>query len=216
MTMELDEMKSAWQVLDRRLEQQYALNLQLFKDGKLDKMRRGLQPLVWGQILQLAIGVVFVALAVAFWTSRLHVTHLLVCGLLVHAYGLLLIVFAARVLYFIQRIDHAAPVLVIQRQLADLRAWRVRVEAPINALLGCFVWIPVTWMNLAWYGIDPWSPKFMLWAVASSLVGLAGVVLVVWLMRRMGMQRKIEDNAAGRSVQKAEAMLDEIARFEHE
>lgn len=214
--MELDEMKLAWQTFDRRLEKQHALNRQLFNDSRLDRMQRGLRPLFWGQLLQLGIGVVLVMAAVAFWTPRVHVAHLLVCGLLVHAYGLLLIVFAARVLYLIQRIDHAAPVLVIQRQLAELRAWRVRVEGPTNALLGCFVWIPVLWMNLAWYGIDLWSPHFMLWAVASSLVGLVGVVLVLWLMRRMGMQRKIEDNAAGRSVQKAEAMLAEIARFERE
>jgi hypothetical protein len=216
MTMELDEMKLAWQALDRRLEKQHALNVQLFRDGKLDKLRRGLRPLVWGQIFQLAVGVGFAVAGAAFCTSRLQVTHLLVCGLLVQAYGLVLIILATRVLYLIQRIDHAAAVLVIQRQLADLRAWRVRVEWPVNALLGCFVWIPVLWMNLAGYGIDLWSPPFMRWAIASSLVGLAGVALVLWWMRRMGPQRKIDDHAAGRSVQNAEAVLEAIARFEHD
>lgn len=214
--MELDEMKLAWQVLDRRLEQQYALNLQLFRDGRMEKMRRGLRPLVWGQAMQALLGLSLIGLAVAFWTTRGHVTHLLVCGLLVQLYGVLLIAFAARNLYLIQRVDHAAPVLLIQRQLAELRAWRVRVEAPVNAILGCFVWIPVLWMNLAWYGIDLWSPGFFLWAVASSLVGLAAVVLVVWWMRRAGMARKIEDNSAGRSLQKAEAVLEDISRFEQE
>lgn len=214
--MELDEMKLAWQALDQRLVQQHALNFQLLRDGKLDKARHGLRPLVWGQAIQLAIGVLIAFWAVAFWTTRWHVVHLLVCGVLVQAYGLLLIVFAARVLYLVQCIDYAAPVLVIQRQLADLRAWRVRVESPVNALLGCFIWIPVLWMNLAWYGIDLWSPGFMLWALSSSLVGLAAVILVLWLMRRAGMARRIEDNAAGRSVQKAEAMLADIARFAQE
>ena len=71
-------------------------------------------------------------------------------------------------------------------------------------------------MNLAWYGIDLWSPRFMSWAVSSALVGLGGCVLVVWLMRRAGMGRKLEDSAAGRSVQRAEAALAEIARFEQE
>lgn len=211
--MELDEMKLAWQMLDRRLEQQHALNLQIFRDGRLDKLRHGMRPLVWGQVIQMAFGILFAGVAVAFWTARLHVLHLLVCGLLVHVYGLLLIVFAARNLYLIQRIDYAAPVLAIQRRLADLRAWRVRVEAPVNAVLGCFVWIPVIWMNLAWYGIDLWSPTFIYWSLACALVGLALVMLVVWLMRRAGLARKIEDNAAGRSVQKAQAMLDELARF---
>ncbi len=214
--MELDDMKLAWAGLDQRLDKQYALNFQLLRDGKLDKARRGLRPLMWGQAIQLTIGVLITCWAGAFWATHWHVTHLLICGLLVHLYGILLIVFAARVLYLIQRMDYAAPVLVIQRQLADLRSWRVRVEAPVHGVLGCFVWIPVTWMSLAWYGIDLWSPGFMLWAIASSLVGLAAVVSVVWLMRRAGMARKIEDNAAGRSLQKAEAMLVDIARFEQE
>jgi hypothetical protein len=216
MTMELDDMKQAWAGLDERLDKQYALNFQLLRDGKLDKARRGLRPLVWGQAIQLTIGVLITFWAGAFWATRWHVTHLLICGLLVHLYGILLTVFAARVLYSIQRLDYAAPVLVIQRQLADLRSWRVGVEAPVNGVLGCFIWIPVTWMSLAWYGIDLWSLGFMLWAIASSLVGLAAVVWVVWLMRRAGMARKIEDNAAGRSLQKAEAMLADIARFEQE
>lgn len=214
--MELDEMKLAWQALDRRLEQQHALNLQLFRDGRMDKLHRGLRPLVWGQILQMAIGIVLAGVAAAFWIPRLQVMHLLVCGLLVHLYGMLLIAFAARNLYLIQRIDYAAPVLAIQRQLADLRAWRVRVEAPVNAVLGCFVWVPVTWMNLAWYGIDLWSPTFIYWSLSSSLAGLAVVAFVVWFMRRAGMAGRMEDHAAGRSLQKAQTMLDELARFAQE
>jgi len=162
------------------------------------------------------LGVLLVGLAVAFWSTHGRVTHLFVCGLLVHLYGVLLIAFAARNLYLIQRIDYATPALMIQRQLADLRAWRVRVEAPVNAILGCFVWIPVMWMNLAWYGIELWSRPFFYWSMSSSLVGLAIVVLVVWLMRRAGMARRIEDNAAGHSVRKALAVLDEISRFEQE
>lgn len=214
--MELDEMKLAWQTLGRQLERQNALNLQLFRDSRLDKLRRGLRPLVWGQVLQMTIGLLFAVVAAIFWVGHRDVAHLVVCGLLVHAYGVLLIAFAARVLYLIQRIDPAAPVVAIQRQLADLRAWRVRVEAPVNAVLGCFIWIPVLWMNLAWYGADLWSPGFMWWAISCSLAGLAACVLVVWLMRRAGLARRVEDSSAGRSVQKAEAVLEEIARFERE
>jgi hypothetical protein len=216
MSMELDEMKLAWQALGRQLEKQQALDAQLFRDSRLDRLRRGLRPLVWGQVLQLTIGVLFAVTAAVFWVGHRDIAHLVVCGLLVHAYGVLLIVFAARVLYLVQRIDHAAPVVAIQRQLTDLRAWRVHVEAPANAVLGCFIWIPVLWMNLAWYGVDLWSPGFMSWAISSGLVGLAACALVVWLMRRAGMARRIEDSAAGRSVQRAEAALEEVARFEQE
>jgi hypothetical protein len=216
MSMELDEMKLAWQALGQQLEKQQVLSVQLFRDSRLDRMRRGLWPLVWGQLLQLAIGVLFAVAAAVFWVGHRDVVHLVVCGLLVHAYGVLLIVFAARVLWLVQRIDHAAPVVAIQRQIAELRAWRVHVEAPVNVALGCFVWVPVLWMNLAWYGVDLWSLGFMSWAISSSLAGLAACVLVVWLMRKAGMTRRMEDSAAGRSVQRAEAALQEVARFERE
>lgn len=214
--MELDEMKLAWQALGERLEKQQALGAQLFRDSQMDKLRRGLRPLVWGQVLQLALGLLLAVLAGAFWVRHREVTHLVVCGVLVHAYGLLLIVFAARVLYLIRRIDPAAPVVAIQRRLAELRAWRVRVEAPVNLVLGCFIWIPVLWMNLAWYGFDLWSPGFMSWALSTSAVGLVVCLLVVGVMCWAGKTRKIEDNSAGRSVQRAEAALEELARFEHE
>ena len=214
--MELDEMKLAWQALDHRLEKQHALSLQLFRDGRLEKLRRGLRPLVWGQAIQLLIGLLLIVWAVTFWSTHREPMHLAFCASLVLFYGLVLIIFAVRNLYLIHRVDYAAPVMVIQRQLAELRAWRVRVEAPVNAILGCFVWIPVTWMNLEWYGIDLWSRSFFYWSISSSFVGVVVVVAVVWLMRRAGMAKQIEDNAAGRGLQKAEAVLDEIARFEQE
>lgn len=214
--MELDEMKQAWQVLERRLERQQVWHEQIWRESRLDKLRHGLRPLLWGQAIQLAFGVLFTALGAAFWASHLQVTHLLVCGVLVQAFGLCVIGFSARTLQLIERIDHAAPVLTIQRQLADLRRWRVRIEAPINAVLGCFVWIVALWMALAWYDVDLWSTGFVRWALLSGLAGVAAVTLTVWLARRLGLARKLEDGVAGRSVQKAEAVLDELARFEGE
>jgi hypothetical protein len=61
--MELDELKSAWQILDRHLEQQSALSLHIFKQGRLDRMRSTLRPLFWGQLLQMAFGLAFIVFA---------------------------------------------------------------------------------------------------------------------------------------------------------
>lgn len=215
--MELDDLKQAWQQLDQRFARQQALNTQWFVESRLDKLRYGLRPLVWGQVAQIALGTVVAVLAGSFWATRLHVTHLLVCGVLLHLYGLSLIGFAARNLYLIHGIDPAAPVLTIQRRLAELRAWRVRVEGPFNAVAGCFVWIPVLWVNLAWYGLDIWADgRSMAWMALSAGTGLAGLALLVWVMRRTGHGRRLEDHTAGKSVQKAEALLAEIERFGQE
>jgi len=217
--MELDDFKQVWQGLDYRLERQEALQVGMFRDGKLDKARWGLRPLAWGQAIQLALGVIFAAWGGSFWVDHRQIPHLLICGLLVHACGLLFIISAARNLYLIQRIDYAAPVLEIQRRLADLRTWRLCVEAPANAVIACFIWIPMLWMSLVEHGFDLWAydkAGFLLWSLSSSVVGLLMVVLAVWLMRRLGHVRVLEDGAVGRSVRKAEAVLEEIARFERD
>lgn len=211
--MELDEMKQAWQALGAKLEQQRTLNLQLIRNQGLDKLRRGLRPLVWGQSLQLLIGVALATWAVTFWLSHRQVLHLLICGLLMQGFGLLMIMSAARVLELVRRIDHGAPVTVIQHQLAELRKWRVSVEAPINALVGSFIWIPAIVMSLAAHGLDPWSPGLGPWAVLSGVASLGVVAMALWLARRLGYGRKLENHAAGSSVLAAKDALDEIARF---
>lgn len=217
--MELDDMKSAWQSLHLRMEEQHALNLQMFKDSKLDKARRRLRPLLVGQVVQIGLGALLAFGGATGWATSLNLSYGFVCGLLVHAYGLLLIAFAARTLYLVQRIDYAAPVLLIQRRLSDLRAWRVRVEAPFHAVLGSFIWIPITGMLFSWTGLEFSTPQFKRWVIASGLVSLAiasVMAIAVWLMRRAGKQQRMEDNAAGLSVRRAQAELAEIARFEHE
>ena len=41
-------------------------------------------------------------------------------------YGVMMIIFAARDLYLIKDFDYAAPVLVLQKQIAELRRWHLR------------------------------------------------------------------------------------------
>jgi len=215
--MELDEMKQAWQQLNRRLDQQQALNLRLYREGRLDRLRHGLRPLVWGQSIQLAFGVLFMLLGTTYWSSHLDVAHQIVLGAMVQAFGIALVAFAGRILYLVLQIDYTAPVLDIQRRLAQLRAWRVRVEAPVFAVVGSFVWIPLFLMEIHWeIGVDVWArwPRFVGWLVVCGWVSLALVLLVVLLARWTGRMRWITDNAAGKAVRKAEAALEEIASFE--
>ena len=54
--MDIDDLKSTWQALDRHMQQQSALNLHLFLERKLDKARSGLRRLYWGKIMQILFG----------------------------------------------------------------------------------------------------------------------------------------------------------------
>ena len=219
--MELDEMKLAWQSLDRRLERQEALNWQIFRDRQGDRLRRGLRPLVWGQLAQLVLGVAVTVWGIGFWHSHLGIWQAVACGIAMQAFGTLTVIFTARVLGMVHAIDYAAPVLEIQRRIARLRAWRVKVEGPVFAVLGSLIWIPALLM-LSQYGMDraglTWdrAPGVLLWAVLSGGVSLGVVGLGYVLLRRFGRWRWMQDSFAGQSVVRTQAMLDEIERFEKE
>src|SRR5206468_8539807 len=102
----------------------------------------GLRPLVVGQTVQLVLGAIIAAFFAEFGIEHLHSAQLLLCGLFLHAYGIMFIAFALRDLILIRRIDYGAPVLAIQRQLAELRAWHIRAAAWYG-MTGSVVWLPI-------------------------------------------------------------------------
>ena len=218
--MELDDLKLAWQSLDRRLAEQHALNLHIFQDTKLAQAKSKLRPLMIGQVLQLLAGVAFCFLFAPFWVRHFGTPHLMIYGILLHAYGIMFIVLAARELHLIGSIDYSAPVLVIQKHLAELRSWRIRI-VPLFGVTGCFSWIPLMLVIFQWLGADVWvrSPEVVYWFLASGFVSL-GVLLAIqkWMRHpnRAKVAKSFKDSNVGRSLQRAESVLAEIARFERE
>lgn len=218
--MELDDLKGAWQTLDRRLQQQHDLNLQLFRQGKLERMKSGLRPLFWGQVLQMLFGAAIVLWAGASWPGHRDVPHVLVAGLLVHAYGIAVIIAGGLVLGHMAQIDHAAPVLAIQKQLAKVRALYVR-GGMLVGLSWALIWIPMLMLLVANLGGD-------LYAHAPSVVwigggvGIAVLLATLWFHHwsrhpsRPRLAKAMEASVTGGSLRKAQAQLDEIARFEQE
>lgn len=220
--MELDEMKRVWQQLDQRLAEQGTLQRLIHRGQGMDRLRRGLRPLLWGQSVQVVLGVATMLWGISFWTTHPGVVHQMACGIAMQAFGILIVAFAGRLLFQLQSIDYAAPVLDIQRRLARLRAWRVRVEAPVFSVLGSIIWVPAILM-LIQYDFDQWgddywrhAPELAGYLVLSGIVSLVFVVLAYWLIRAAGRRRWLENSFAGSAVTKAEKMLEEIARFEQE
>jgi hypothetical protein len=128
------------------------------------------------------------------------------------------IAFAVRDLMLIRQIDYGAPVIVIQKQLATLRAWHIRA-AIWYGLTGSVVWLPVMIIVLHWLGADAWikKPQTISWLVASAFVCLAVNCGLVLLARRPGRWgRGLAASWVGCSVNRAQAALDEIEDFERE
>jgi serine/threonine-protein kinase len=219
-TMELDELKATWQALDRKLSQSNAIQLQLFKDGRMKNLRAGLRPLFWGQIVQILFGVITLLIGIAFWSEHRDAMHLFWTGLILHVYGVVTIISAGITLGKIGSIDYAAPVLSIQKQLASVR----RVYVGSGIVVGhawWLLWIPYAVVVFAYLDIDivTVAPGFIWISVG---IGIAGL-LAMWLFHRWASssrggtlgQRYLESLGGG-SLRRAQRALDEIARFEQE
>ncbi len=220
-TMELDDFKSAWQTLDQRLQLNNALKLHELRERTLAKTRSSLRPLFWGQIAQiLLLGVPAILLAVLLWMSKPAFASVIVAGVALHAYGVLTIIGAGVVLGQLAKIDHSAPVVEIQKQLARTRTLYVR-SGMICGLPWWFLWVLLL-MVLAGLGDVDLLARAPLMVWGGLGVGVLGLLLTFqlhrWVRRpeRAHFGRIMDDSLTGSSLREAIAQLQEVQRFEQD
>jgi hypothetical protein len=199
--MELDELKAGWQVLDQRVARLEAVTPNKGRGG----VRAELRPLVIGQVIQLAAGAALAMAAGSFWFEHRESPNLLVTGLLLHLYGIAMIVAAARNLFLVGRVNEAIPVLELQSRVATLRAWRIR-EGRGFGIVGCFMWVALVVWGFGLLGVDivATRPAFVGFLMVTAVVCLGGFA---WVAR-------LDRAPEGGAVRRARERLDEIARFE--
>lgn len=219
--MDSNEMKLAWQELNRRLDRQEAVISGQLQMTQLKRARFALWPLFAGQLLQILFGIAFILLGTATWRLDAGIPHILVSGVVMHVYGVVLIILAGVLLGRMQKIDYSAPVTSIQLQLAGLRVLYIRCG--MGAGLPWWVlWVPFSIaMSAAIFGVDMYArmPLALNVAIAFGFVGLLGTwVFHRWSLHpsRAGLRARLDDNATGSALRKARACVDEIAAFEKE
>ena len=219
--MGLDEMKAAWLALDRRLAREEALTRITFREGRLDRLRAMLRPLVTARIVQIVLGALMALVFAPFWVRHLDTPHYVVIGASLHLYALMMIIGGARDLFMIHRIDYAAPVVEIQLRLAELRAWLLK-SAPVFGAAGCFIWIPFTlWAFEVLFGADIWvHAPIVVWIFAASgVVALAVLLAALRFARHPGRTKWaewFERGMIGSRLAIAQRFLDEISAFARE
>lgn len=213
--MELDDMKLAWQTLDRRLDLQNALQLYQVRQTQLDKTRSRLRRLYWGKIAQILFGDAFIYFGI-MCAIRLHdIPHLLGCSLFMLAYGLVTVIFGGVTIGKIASIDYTAPVVEIQKRIGALH----RTYAMASLCLGLpwwFLWIAIFVLEVkANLGVDLFVtlPAFI-WI--NGAIGVVGFVATAWYLRRRNARSPgmAADSDAPRGLRAAKGGLEEIERFE--
>lgn len=218
--MELDDFKSAWQAIDRRLELDNRLKLHDLRERTVHKARGSLRPLFWGQVAQILFGIPFILLAALLWMSQPAHASTVFAGVLVHAYGVLTIIGAGVVLGQIGKIDHALPVLEIQKRLLRARTFYIR-SGMVAGLPWWFLWIAILQVLAGLGDVDllDRAPS-LVWSGYG--IGFAGLLATWWFHRwarrpeRAEFGRKMDDSLTGGSLRKALAQLDDLKRFEQE
>jgi hypothetical protein len=218
--MELEELKSAWQALDRQLKRESAITLAMYTDQKLAGARSTLRPLARGQMLQLFGGMLVLLLSGLLWSTGPTAISVIVAGVVVNAYGIASVISAGMVLGAIAQIDYSGSVLEIQDRLARVRRAYI-VSGIVAGLPWWFLWLPFLMVILAFAHVNLYaSAPSVVWI--GLAIGVAGLLGTRWLYAysrqtsRTGLRRAVDEAVVGLSLQRAQAQLDEIRRFGEE
>ena len=189
-------------------QQELAGRLLLTRHELMKRVENSLRPLFRWQILQILFGMALIILGVQCWARSVHVPHRLVCGIIMHVYGIIVIGCAAHVCTRIKRIDYSRPVDDIRTRLDTVRAAYLCV-GPAIGFPWWLMWIPAC----VAFGIDAvLYPNSLIVSLIVGVVGLAasGFLCARLLNPRNKSADKWRKQFSGKSITAAYLEIDEI------
>jgi len=191
-------------------QQETAARLLLSRRELMDRVKKSLRGLNSGQVLQIFIGVGLILLGVYCWNQNFGLRHRVVCGVILHVYGVIVIGAAVHVCTRIGLMDYSQPVSKVREMLDRVRRAYL-ITGPVIGFPWWLMWIPV----VVAIGFDAVLHPYSLWV--SLAVGIPGWAISLWLYLRMvksneASARMWQKNFAGESLSRAYQTLDEIER----
>ena len=172
---------------------------------------------------ELISGVVAAILLGSFLADHHDTARFAIPAVVLDVAAVFTIVASARQLARIGRLDYAAPVVAIQRELAALRTSRLRVNRGL-LLLSPLLWTPLAIVAAKGFlGVDLYRAFGPTWVAANLAFGLAVIPLAIAITRRVSTRfenspllQHLADDIAGQSLASATRQLEDIRRFEEE
>lgn len=219
--VELKDLKDAWLALGERLKKQGAMELAPVKYQRARSVIRRLRPLVFGQVIQTVLAVVFIVWSAVFWVEHRSDLHLMLVGVIMQTYGIVLLIAGARTLTLVKNIDYALPVMEISVAFASLRRWYVR-SGMVLGLSWWLLWMPfMTMLFVSLFDVDMVSESpSVIWI--GTILGVTGLAATWRLHRwvyhpdRPRIGRRMADSTAGRSIVRAQVMIDQLTTHQDE
>ncbi|MFK7820312.1 MAG: serine/threonine-protein kinase [Planctomycetaceae bacterium] len=185
-------------------QQELAARLLLSRRQLMDRVRGSLRPLFRGHIIQIFIGIAIILLGVQCWVRHLGNTPVVVCGIILHVYGVLVIGFAAHVCNRISRIEYSKPVAEVRENLNHVCSAYLRSGIVIG-----FVWW-LMWIPLC-VAVGFHAVLYPASLIVSLVVGVVGLAVSLWLFfRALRSRSEWKNRVSGESLATAYGTLDEI------
>jgi serine/threonine-protein kinase len=217
--MTLDDLKTAWADLDRKLTFTQAAVHRLHTTHALDRAKSSLRPLAWKLGWELLEGVAAAVLTGVLLANNFAETRFALPGVALLALAVGGVAATLRQVVLLRRLDYSAPVVDIQKHLAELRAFRLR------AWLGVVFLCPVIWaagvvVLPKAVGVDVYDGFGWPWVVANFAFGVVFLVVAVAAARKLADRfrgskwlTKLADDLTGRSLARAAEHVRQAAEF---
>jgi hypothetical protein len=215
--MTLDDLKTAWQDLDRKLAVTHAAVLRV----QADRTRSALRPLAWSLTWELLQGLAAAGALGWYLAHHFAESRFAVPGLVLFALAVWSVVTIVWQCVLLRRIDYAGPVAVVHRQLAGLRLARVRFVFWVLVL--CPLLWPLVLVVVAKgvLGADVYDGDGLRYVLANLGFGVA-FLLAAWGVARFWAAKApdsawrnwLADGLAGRSLTRARQHVREAAEFQ--
>lgn len=189
-------------------QQELAGRLILTRRQLLDQVKSALTPLFRMQLLQILVGIGLIILGAQCWAVNTDVMPRLVCGIIVHVYGVLVIAQALLVITRMRRIDYSQPVAEIRKKLDSVCYGYLRAGAIIG-FIWWLMWIPIP----VCIGYDEvLYPNSLYPSLVVGVIGFVVSLILFWMALRSGNPSAPywRKRLAGRSISAAYDLLDEI------
>lgn len=191
-------------------KQELAGRMLLTRRQLMERVEDSLRPLFRVQVFQILFGVSLVVIGAMCWAPNPRLTQYLICGLIVHLYGVVLIGSAAAVCTRIKRIDYSKPVDEVCKRLETVRKVYLGVS-PVIGFPWWLIWVPVC----VAIGFDEvLHPNSLIPSLIVGVIGLAGsgVLYARLLSNKNKSAKKWRKQFAGKSICAAERELNEITQ----
>ena len=225
--MDTDELKSAWQAYDAKLEKSLQLNLHCIEAIQAQKVASTFTSLKIFKSIEIIIGVFVIFFLGNFLYENLTKTYFVAAAAIVMLFCVVAIAGSVKQIVLINQTSYTRSVLYNQKKLAFLQSSVLLQSSIIKYLRLAFLSLPFYTAYIIigfklFFNTDIVLLGDKYWWMAQIALSILFIPLSIWLYNKLsyknmhiGWVRKLIESAGGKSISKAMDFIKELNEFEN-